>query len=354
MLPWRRSKFVLVKDEEKTSSSSSVGGNGNSSGKKPKSLGAGLTYHSLLSSLLHSCPDLRPDCPLHWLGSVFQSKRQKVELNREEPAYNVRYLGSAITILAKGEGCVQEAVAKIWQHSGYGDQSLKLKLSVGSHGIRMGADASGRSKKPSHLFSLNRITYWAAEAHRPKIFAWIYRHQVKNKAVVLRCHAVLLAKREKGHALALSLLHHATSAFSEFKRLKRQSDFRHCRQELLGEGMVPLAPRRRILNGQCHYQPPADKPSSATRLCSITEEEEEEEEEEDGGEKKKEEEELATRKGEKHLEEKDKVRRRQVVVMDRRPVRMYEKDVLGRIVSRLGECTISCTEDGQITISTLL
>ncbi|KAL2103824.1 hypothetical protein ACEWY4_000692 [Coilia grayii] len=336
MLPWRRSKFVLVKDEEKSSS-------------KPKSLGAGLTYHSLLSSLLHSCPDLRPDCPLHWLAGVFQSKRQKVELNREEPAYNVRYLGSAITVLAKGDACVREAVAKIWQHSNYGEQSLKLKLSVGPHGIRMGADAAGR-KKPSHLFSLSRITYCAAEAHRPKIFAWIYRHQVKNKAVVLRCHAVLLAKPEKAHALALSLLQNAASSFSEFKRLKRQSDFRHCRQQLLGEGIVPLAPRRRILNGQCHYQPPADKPSSATRLCSITEEEEEEEEEgEEGGE---EEEEVVEEVGkeEKHLE-RDKVRKRQV--MDRGPAQLCERDV-GKIVSGLGECTISCSEDGQITISTLL
>ncbi|XP_062397153.1 protein FAM43B [Sardina pilchardus] len=348
MLPWRRSKFVLVKDEEKS---------------KPKSLGAGLTYHSLLSSLLHACPDLRPDCPFHWLASVFQSKRQKVELNREEPAYGVRYLGSAVTILAKGEACVQEAVAKIWQHSGYGEQSLKLKLSVGPHGIRMGADASGR-KKPSHLFSLSRITYCAAEAHRPKIFAWIYRHQVKNKAVVLRCHAVLLAKAEKTRALALSLLQNASSSFSEFKRLKRQSDFRHCRQQLLGEGMVPVAPRRRLLNGQCHYQPPADKPSSATRLCSITEEEEEEEEEEED-EEEVEDSEQEGEDGEEEEEEEEEVvddddedgkaveRETGRGVMVRGSARLSERDVR-KIVSGLGECTISCSEDGQITISTLL
>lgn len=335
---------MLVKDEEKS---------------KPKSLGAGLTYHSLLSSLLHSCPDLRPDsCPFHWLGSVFQSKRQKVELNREEPAYRVRYLGSAVTILAKGEGCVQEAVAKIWQHSNYGEQSLKLKLSVGPHGIRMGADASGR-KKPSHLFSLNRITYCSAEVHRPKIFAWIYRHQVKNKAVVLRCHAVLLTKAEKARALALSLLQNSSSSFNEFKRLKRQSDFRHCRQQLLGEGMVPVAPRRRLLNGQCHYQPPTDKPSSATRLSSITEEDEddEEDEEEQGdtdqeGEEEDEEEEDVEDKEEEGGKHGEKERGRRV--MDRGPAQQLSERDVGKIISGLGECTISCTEDGQITISTLL
>ncbi|XP_031421364.1 protein FAM43B [Clupea harengus] len=333
MLPWRRSKFVLVKDEEKS---------------KPKSLAPGLTYHSLLSSLLNSCPDLRPDCPFHWLGSVFQNKRQKVELNREEPAYNVRYLGSTVTILAKGESCVQDAVAKIWQHSNYGEQSLKLKLSVGPHGLRMGTDTSGR-KKPSHLFSLNRITYCLAGAYRPKIFAWIYRHQVKNKAVVLRCHAVLLAKAEKARAVALSLLQNASSSFSEFKRLKRQSDFRHCRQELLGEGMVPLAPRRRLLNGQCHYQPAADKPSSATRLCSITEEEEEEEEEDNEQEGEEGEEEGEEER--KDLEKGKKERDRRVI--DRGPAQLSEIDV-EKMVCGLGECTISCSEDGHITISTLL
>lgn len=261
MLPWRRNKFVLVEDEAKS---------------KPKSLGTGLTYHSILSSLLRSCPDLLPDCPFDWVGSIFHTKRQKVELNKEEPVYNVRYLGSVVTITAKGDGCTQEAVAKIWARSNYGDQSVKMRLSVGPQGIRMSADKSGK-KKPIHLYSLNRITYCTADPCRPKILAWIYRHQVKNMAVVLRCHAVLVSKSEKAQAIAHSLYHNTTSAFSEFKRLKRQSDFRHCQQQLLGEEVVPLMPLRRLLNGQCHYRPPADNPGSATRLCSITEEEEEEE-----------------------------------------------------------------------------
>ncbi|CAG6021872.1 unnamed protein product [Menidia menidia] len=264
MLPWRRNKFVLVEDEAKS---------------KPKSLGSGLTYHSILSSLLRSCPDLLPDCPFHWVGSLFQTKRQKVELNKEEPVYNVRYLGSVVTITAKGDGCTQEAVAKIWVRSNYGEQSVKMRLAVGSQGIRMSADKSGK-KKPVHLYSLNRITYCAPDPCRPKILAWVYRHQVKNMAVVLRCHAVLVGKAEKARAIAGRLDQNAASAFSEFKRLKRQSDFRHCQQQLLGEEAVPLMPLRRLLNGQCHYRPPAESPGTAARLCSITEEEEDEEEEE--------------------------------------------------------------------------
>ncbi|XDV46374.1 hypothetical protein PO909_014277 [Leuciscus waleckii] len=314
MLPWKRSKFVLVENESKS---------------KPKSLGAGLTYHSLLSTLLHSCPDLVPDCPFQWLGSVFHSKRQKVELNKEEPTYKVRYLGSAVTIMAKGDDCTQEAVAKIWTRSNYGEQSAKMKLTVGPHGIRLGADRGGK-KKPVHLYSLNRITYCAADRFRPKIFAWIYRHQVKNKAVVLRCHAVLLPKAEKARAIALSLYQNSTSAFTEFKRLKRQSDFRHCQQQLLGEDIVPLMPIRRLLNGQCHYQPPTEKPGSATRLSSITEEEEEEEEDRQAD-----------------------AQSNNTTTNTGTSSPLPEKD-LGKIVNRLDEVSITSWDEAQMTISTLV
>lgn len=263
MLPWKRSKFVLVEDESRS---------------KAKSLGGGLSYQSILSSLLRSCPDLLPDCPLHWVGGIFHSKRQKVELNKEEPVYKVRYLGSVVTITAKGDGCTQEAVAKIWTKSNFGEQSMKMRLAVGPQGIRMSADKSGK-KKPVHLYPLSRITYCSPDPARPKILAWIYRHQVKNMAVVLRCHAVLLSKSQKAQAIASSLYQHASAAFSQFRRLKRQSDFRRCQQQLLGQEAVPTMPLRRLLNGQCHYRPPADPAEAASRLFAIAEEEEQEEEE---------------------------------------------------------------------------
>ncbi|KAL4623769.1 protein FAM43B-like [Arapaima gigas] len=260
MLPWRRNKFVLAEDEAKG---------------KPKSLSAGLTYHSIISSLVRSCPDLLPDYPFERLGSVFRTKRQKVELNKEEPTYKVRYLGNAVTLTAKGDGCMEEAVAKIWSKSDYGGQSTKMKLTVGPQGIRMSHDKG--TKKAGHLYFLHRITYCAADARRPKIFAWVYRHQIKNKAVVLRCHAVLVTKPEKARAMALSLYQTSTAAFTEFKRLKRQNDFRHCQQQLLGGDVVPVMPLRRLLKGHCHYRPPTDNVRGAYQLGPITEEEEEEE-----------------------------------------------------------------------------
>ncbi|XP_033899241.1 protein FAM43B-like [Acipenser ruthenus] len=265
MIPWKRSKFVLVEDEEKS---------------KHKSLTTGLTYNSIISSFMRSCPDILPDYSFERLGSMFKSKRQKVELNKDAPIYTVRYLGNAVTLNAKGEGCTEDAVNKIWTKSDFGSQSTKMKLTLGPNGIRMSHSEKG-SIKPGHFYLLHRITYCAADPRRPKILAWVYRHQIKHKAVVLRCHAVLVTKPDKAKAMALTLYQTSTSAFNEFKRLKRQNDFRHRQQQLLGEDIIPLMPIRKLLNGQCHYRPPVDRSRSARRLSLIFEEEEEEEEEEE-------------------------------------------------------------------------
>uniref|UniRef100_A0A8C6JS71 Uncharacterized protein n=1 Tax=Melopsittacus undulatus TaxID=13146 RepID=A0A8C6JS71_MELUD len=260
MLPWRRSKFVLVENERKC---------------KSKSLGPGLSYAALLAGFLRSCPDLLPECPLERLGSVFRGKRQKVELNKEDPTYTVRYLGNAVTLHAKGEGCTEEAVGKIWAKSDAGAGGVKMKLTLGPQGIRMSPCEKG-ARRPGHAYLLHRITYCAADRRHPKVFAWVYRHQVKNKAVVLRCHAVLVSKADKARAMALLLYQTSSSAFNEFKRLKRQNDFRHVQQQLLGDAIVPLVPLRRLLNAKCPYRPPAERTRCAPRLSSILEEEEDE------------------------------------------------------------------------------
>ncbi|XP_059997195.1 protein FAM43B [Lagenorhynchus albirostris] len=273
MLPWRRNKFVLVEDEAKC---------------KAKSLSPGLAYTSLLSSFLRSCPDLLPDWPLERLGRVFRSRRQKVELNKEDPTYTVWYLGNAVTLHAKGDGCTDDAVGKIWARCGPGG-GTKMKLTLGPHGIRMqpcersGSGGSG-GRRPAHAYLLPRITYCTADGRHPRVFAWVYRHQARHKAVVLRCHAVLLARAHKARALARLLRQTALAAFSDFKRLQRQSDARHVRQQHLLAGgaaaSVPRAPLRRLLNAKCAYRPPAaDRGRGAPRLSSIQEEDEDQDEE---------------------------------------------------------------------------
>ncbi|XP_028731148.1 protein FAM43B [Peromyscus leucopus] len=274
MLPWRRNKFVLVEDEAK---------------RKAKSLSPGLTYTSLLSSFLRSCPDLLPDWPLERLGRVFRSRRQKVELNKEDPTYTVWYLGNAVTLHAKGDGCTDDAVGRIWARCGPGG-GTKMKLTLGPHGIRMQPSerSSGGSggRRPTHAYLLPRITYCAADGRHPRVFAWVYRHQARHKAVVLRCHAVLLARAHKARSLARLLRQTALAAFSDFKRLQRQSDARHVRQQHLRAGgaaaSVPRAPLRRLLNAKCAYRPPpGERGRGAPRLSSIQEEDEEEDAEEE-------------------------------------------------------------------------
>uniref|UniRef100_A0A4X2MBD1 Family with sequence similarity 43 member B n=1 Tax=Vombatus ursinus TaxID=29139 RepID=A0A4X2MBD1_VOMUR len=275
MLPWRRSKFVLVEDDTK---------------RKGKSLSPRLAYTSLLSTFLRSCPDLLPDWPLERLGRVFRSRRQKVELNKEDPTYTVWYLGNAVTLHAKGDGCTDDAVGKIWARSGPAG-GTKMKLTLGPHGIRMQpCERTGGSgaRRPAHAYLLPRITYCAADRRHPRVFAWVYRHQARHKAVVLRCHAVLLARAHKARALARLLRQTALAAFTDFKRLQRQSDARHVRQQHLraaagaAAASVPRAPLRRLLNAKCAYRPPAaERGRGAPRLSSIQEEDEEQEEQED-------------------------------------------------------------------------
>ncbi|XP_072282835.1 protein FAM43B [Pyxicephalus adspersus] len=233
---------------------------------------------SLLSSFVRSCPDLLPQIPLARLGNVFSTRRQKVELNKDDPTYTVWYLGNAVTLHAKGEGCTADMVNKIWEKSEYGGYSTKMKLSLGSYGIRMTPCKKG-VRKTVHTYLLHRITFCAADSGHPKVFSWVYRHQIKNKAVVLRCHAVLVSKTEKAKAMAQTLCQTSLAAFKEFKRLKRQSDLRREQQQLLGELVVPMMPLRKVLNGTCSYNPPAERSKTVPRLSSILEEEEDKEEE---------------------------------------------------------------------------
>ncbi|XP_066504509.1 protein FAM43A [Hoplias malabaricus] len=250
MLPWKKNKFDLIEDDKQS---------------KQKGYAVSLNY-SALTSFARSCPE----SALHRVGSMFKSKRRKVKITGEDPTYTVLYLGNATTIQSKGEGCTDVAVSKIWAKSDMGKSGTKMKLTISSQGIRM-VHSDERARRPGHLYLLHRVTYCVADPRLPKIFAWIYRHELKHKAVMLRCHAVLVSKPEKAKAMALLLYQTSAAALSEFKRLKRRDDARHQQQQLVGERTVPLVPLRKLLNGQCCYRPPVERSRSAPKLGSITE-----------------------------------------------------------------------------------
>ncbi|XP_064194418.1 protein FAM43A-like [Anguilla rostrata] len=259
MLPWKKNKFELIEGDKQS---------------KQKGYAVSLNY-SALTSFAKSCPE----SALNRVGSMFKSKRKKVKITNEDPTYTVLYLGNATTIQSKGEGCTDVAVSKIWNKSEMGKNGTKMKLTISSQGIRM-VHVDDKTRRPGHLYLLHRITYCVADPRFPKIFAWIYRHEMKHKAVMLRCHAVLVSKPEKAKAMALLLYQTSATALAEFKRLKRRDDARHQQQQIIGDQTIPLVPIRKLLNGQCYYKPPVERSRSAPKLGSITEDLLGEEEEE--------------------------------------------------------------------------
>uniref|UniRef100_A0A8C0QU31 Family with sequence similarity 43 member A n=1 Tax=Canis lupus dingo TaxID=286419 RepID=A0A8C0QU31_CANLU len=287
MLPWRRHKFELLAEAPRQAA-------------KPKGYALRLHY-SALGSLARACPE----GALSRVGGMFRSKRKKLRITSEDPTYSVLYLGNATTIQARGDGCTDLAVGKIWSKSEAGRQGTKMKLTVSAQGIRMVHAEERAPRRPGHLYLLHRVTYCVADARLPKVFAWVYRHELKHKAVMLRCHAVLVSKPEKAQAMALLLYQTSANALAEFKRLKRRDDARHQQQELVGAHTVPLVPLRKLLlHGPCCYKPPAERSRSAPKLGPITEDplgeqqeqrlqEEEADEDQDEDEDEDEEEDLA-------------------------------------------------------------
>lgn len=268
MLPWKKHKFELLAEAPPRQAA------------KPKGYAVSLHY-SALSSLARACPE----GALSRVGSMFRSKRKKLHITSEDPTYTVLYLGNATTIQARGDGCTDLAVGKIWSKSEAGRQGTKMKLTVSAQGIRMVHAEERAPRRPGHLYLLHRVTYCVADARLPKVFAWVYRHELKHKAVMLRCHAVLVSKPEKAQAMALLLYQTSANALAEFKRPKRRDDGRRQQQELVGAQSVPLVPLRKLLllHGPCCYKPPVERSRSAPKLGPITEDllgEQREEEEE--------------------------------------------------------------------------
>nr|XP_033813548.1 protein FAM43A [Geotrypetes seraphini] len=262
MLPWKKDKLELIAGEEQLQRAAAA---------KRKGYALSLSYPAL-SSLARACPE----GALSRVGSMFRSRRKKVRITGEDPTYTVLYLGNATTLQSRGEGCTEAAVGKIWAKSELGKQGTKMRLTVGPQGIRMAHAGEERAPRPGHLYLLHRVTYCGADARLPRVFAWVYRHELRHKAVMLRCHAVLASKPEKARAMALLLYQTSAAALADFKRLKRRDDARH-QQPALG---APLAPLRKLLLLQGCYKPPAERGRSAPKLGAISEDALGEEEEE--------------------------------------------------------------------------
>ncbi|XP_031762445.1 protein FAM43B-like [Xenopus tropicalis] len=202
MLPWRRKgKFVLAQKEQN---------------------GKALSYPSLLPSFLRSCPDLLPNISGQCLGTMFGRKRRTVELTREEPSDKGRYLGSAVTLRARGRGLHRGAVGQIGGGVRGGSRAPRVRLLVSSEGIS-GLPWKGKPATPTLL---HRIPTAAQDTPTPGSSAGLQDRSPTTKADLCsgatRCCCP--GKRKRRPACDLPDL--TGPPFCDFKRLKRQNDFR--------------------------------------------------------------------------------------------------------------------------------
>ncbi|XP_075912409.1 protein FAM43A-like isoform X3 [Petromyzon marinus] len=177
---------------------------------------------------------------------MFTRRRQVFEITGEEPCFPVAYLGSAPTYAAKGIPATSHAVARVWTRSQHGTIGTRMILTVSAQGLRLcpvttttttattaSATTTGTTQQqpPSHLYQVSRVTWCSApDPARPCLLLWVYRHEGRHKAVVLRCHAALARGPAQARAAAAAARQAARDGLAEFCRGKRLSDARSGRQ----------------------------------------------------------------------------------------------------------------------------
>ncbi|XP_048361455.1 protein FAM43A [Sphaerodactylus townsendi] len=261
MLPWKRHKAAALAGGQEEP----PGGAAASAGGRPASaLGA-----------------RRPASALGRLGRLLGGRRRRgtFRVSGEAPTFPALYLGNAPTLQAKGDGCTEAAVGRIWARSEAGRRGARMQLSVGPQGLRLAPlpadqEPQAAARPPGHLYLLHRLTYCAADPRLPRLFAWVYRHEGKHKAVLLRCHAALLPKAHQARALARLLYQTSAAALADFRRLKRRADARRQQQQQLQPAALPAPPLRHLLlrgPAGAAYKPPVERSRSAPRLGAISE-----------------------------------------------------------------------------------
>jgi hypothetical protein len=64
-------------------------------------------------------------------------RRKRYTINPPDDSYNVVYLGNVLTVLAKGDGCVEKPLALIWKtYCSRTRPDLHMKLAVTRSGLK--------------------------------------------------------------------------------------------------------------------------------------------------------------------------------------------------------------------------
>jgi hypothetical protein len=201
----------------------------------------------------------------------FRRRRQRYIINPPDDVYNVVYLGNVLTILAKGENCVDRPLHLIWKT--YCTQTrpeLHMKFSVTRQGLKAETKQQGLTEYWAH-----RITFCLAPTQYPRVFCWIYKHEGKRMKPELRCHAVLCRKPIEPSTIAVRLSDFLHAALAEYRRDKIAKQNSRLYSNVTGNSAN--GPRRKVLlqTGALNFRPPVSRSKSAPRLGSIDEEQEE-------------------------------------------------------------------------------
>ncbi|XP_072180106.1 protein FAM43A-like [Diadema setosum] len=233
------------------------------------------------------------------IADAFKWRHQRFTVTPKDKEYTIHYLGSMRTARSRGDACCEYPVRKIWKNTACGERYVKVKLFVGSKGMRLvRADASSCGEKKEdreQFFSLHRITCCVADKQHPTVFAWIYRHELPRLQVSLRVHAAACTKDDKTKEIATAIACMYQTAFELFKREKLASNKK---LEMLtsidrlsdkswsddsddgddsGDNIsiteaVPPTPLRKIINSRSSFKPPlAHRLSLQTQMLVIRE-----------------------------------------------------------------------------------
>ncbi|KAM3727493.1 Uncharacterized protein ACO02O_04152 [Dirofilaria immitis] len=207
---------------------------------------------------------------IQFLTFPFRRRRKHYTINPPDDTYHVIYLGNVLTIIAKGEECLEKPLSLIW-HTYCNRQraQLPMKLTVTRSGLKAETKQQGMTEYWSH-----RITYCLAPSNFPRVFCWVYKHEGKKMKPELRCHAALCKKLSDPYKIAQTLEYYLRAALQEYRREKL------CRQNArinaLIIGQPSTGPKRKLLlqTGSLNFRPPIGRSRSAPRLFAIDEENE--------------------------------------------------------------------------------
>ncbi|CAJ0928284.1 unnamed protein product, partial [Mesorhabditis belari] len=198
----------------------------------------------------------------------FRRKKQRYTINPPDDQYNVIYLGNVLTVMAKGDGCVDKPLSLIWRaYCQRQRNDLHMQLEITRSGLKAETSQQGLTEYWAH-----RITHCCAPSEYPKVFCWIYKHDGKRLKPELRFHAVLCKKANEPALIAIRLTEFLKAALEEYKREKLA-------QQNARLTSSTGCPRRKLMlqTGTLNFRPPVSRSKSAPRLGSIDEEIEEEE-----------------------------------------------------------------------------